>query len=111
MPCVAKKTKNRKKGFCFVPVFQNETGLCFSLLCYFIRLMYLSYISFVVKFLKMSNPGDGGAWWAAVYGVTQSRTQLKLLSSILGKIKVALDYLAFEVLAEFLVKPSAHANF
>ena len=21
--------------------------------------------------------GDGGAWWAAVYGVTQSRTQLK----------------------------------
>ena len=71
----------------------------------------MCYISFVVKFLKMSNPGDGGAWWAAVYGVTQSRTQLKLLSSILGKIKVALDYLAFEVLAEFLVKPSAHANF
>ena len=24
---------------------------------------------------------DGGAWWAAVYGVTQSRTQLKGLSS------------------------------
>ena len=24
---------------------------------------------------------DGGAWWAAVYGVTQSRTQLKWLSS------------------------------
>ena len=24
---------------------------------------------------------DGGAWWAAVYGVTQSRTQLKRLSS------------------------------
>ena len=22
---------------------------------------------------------DGGAWWAAVYGVAQSRTQLKLL--------------------------------
>ena len=22
------------------------------------------------------NPRDGGAWWAAVYGVTQSRTQL-----------------------------------
>ena len=26
-------------------------------------------------------PGTGGAWWAAVYGVTQSRTQLKRLSS------------------------------
>ena len=23
------------------------------------------------------NPRDGGAWWAAVYGVTQNRTQLK----------------------------------
>ena len=27
------------------------------------------------------NPRDGEAWWAAVYGVTQSRTQLKQLSS------------------------------
>ena len=26
-------------------------------------------------------PGTGGAWWAAVYGVTQSRTRLKGLSS------------------------------
>ena len=23
------------------------------------------------------NPRDGGAWWAAVYGVTQSQTRLK----------------------------------
>ena len=22
----------------------------------------------------LENPGDEGAWWAAVYGVTQSRT-------------------------------------
>ena len=25
----------------------------------------------------LGNPMDGGAWWAAVYGVAQSRTQLK----------------------------------
>ena len=25
----------------------------------------------------LENPMDGGAWWAAVYGVTQSRTRLK----------------------------------
>ena len=25
----------------------------------------------------MENPRDGGAWWAAVYGVAQSRTRLK----------------------------------
>ena len=27
------------------------------------------------------NPRDRGAWWAAVYGVVQSRTRLKRLSS------------------------------
>ena len=29
----------------------------------------------------LENPRDGGAWWAAVYGVTQSWTQLQQLSS------------------------------
>ena len=29
----------------------------------------------------LENPRDSGAWWAAVYGVTQSRTRLKRLSS------------------------------
>ena len=29
----------------------------------------------------LENPRDGGAWWAAVYGVAQSRTLLKRLSS------------------------------
>ena len=29
----------------------------------------------------LENPRDGGAWWASVYGVAQSRTRLKRLSS------------------------------
>ena len=29
----------------------------------------------------LENPRNGGAWWAAVYGVAQSRTRLKRLSS------------------------------
>ena len=29
----------------------------------------------------LENPRDGGAWWAAVYEVAQSRTRLKRLSS------------------------------
>ena len=29
----------------------------------------------------LENPRDGGVWWAAIYGVTQSRTRLKWLSS------------------------------
>ena len=31
----------------------------------------------------LENPRDGGAWWAAVYGVAQSQTWLKWLSSSL----------------------------
>ena len=30
----------------------------------------------------LDSPRDGGAWWAAVYGVSQSWTQLKWLSSM-----------------------------
>ena len=29
----------------------------------------------------LENPREGGAWWAAVYGVAQSQTRLKRLSS------------------------------
>ena len=29
----------------------------------------------------LENPRDGGAWWAAIYGVAQSRTRLKRLGS------------------------------
>ena len=41
----------------------------------------------------LENPRDGGAWWAAVYGVAQSRTRLKRLSSSssIGKIDAEAD--------------------
>ena len=29
----------------------------------------------------LENPRDGGAWWVAIYGVAQSQTRLKRLSS------------------------------
>ena len=35
----------------------------------------------------LENPRDGGAWWAAVYGVTQSRTRLRWLSSSSSSIR------------------------
>ena len=45
----------------------------------------LSDFTFAFHFLalekEMKNPRDGGAWWAAVYGVAQSQTRLKRLSS------------------------------
>ena len=49
----------------------------------------------------LENPRDGGAWWAAIYGVAQSRTRLKELSNFslgrgfhkVGSLKFR-DYLA-----------------
>ena len=37
----------------------------------------------------LENPRDGGAWWAAIYGVAQSWTQLKRLSSSSSSIKTS----------------------
>ena len=34
-----------------------------------------------LQYSCLENPRDGGAWWAAVYGVAQSRIRLKRLSS------------------------------
>ena len=34
-----------------------------------------------LQYSCLENPMDGGAWWAAIYGVTRSQTQLKWLSS------------------------------
>ena len=30
-----------------------------------------------LQYSCLENPRDGGAWWAAIYGVAQSGTQLK----------------------------------
>ena len=42
----------------------------------------------------LENPRDGGAWWAAVYGVPQSRTRLKQLSSSTSS-KLCTTYILF----------------
>ena len=34
-----------------------------------------------LQYSCLENPRDGGAWWAAVYGVAQSRTRLKWLAA------------------------------
>ena len=38
----------------------------------------------------LENPRDGGAWWAAVYGFTQSQTRLKWFSSSSSSMLIAL---------------------
>ena len=47
----------------------------------------------------LENPREGGAWGAAVYGVTQSRTRLKHLSS---SSSLPLKYRVFKLCMEFL---------
>ena len=40
----------------------------------------------------LENPRDGGAWLAAVYGVAQSRTRLKRLSSSSSRCVMVFQY-------------------
>ena len=50
----------------------------------------LSYIGegndYLLQYYCLENPRDRAAWWAAIYGVAQSRTRLKRLSSSSGSI-------------------------
>ena len=47
----------------------------------------------------LENPRDGGAWWAAVYGVSQSQTRLKRLSSSnSSKIYIFIIHLLWTIL-------------
>ena len=47
-----------------------------------------------LQYSCLENPRGGGAWWAAIYGVAQSQTRLKRLSSssssILYKVAIRL---------------------
>ena len=43
-----------------------------------------------LQYSCLENPRDRGAWWTAVYGVAQSRTQLKWLSSSSSSEKITL---------------------
>ena len=48
-------------------------------------------------FLPGENPREGRAWWAAVYGVTQSWTRLKQLSSSREFTPNDFYYLGYEI--------------
>ena len=50
----------------------------------------------------LENPRDRGAWWAAVYGVTQSWTQLKWLSSSSSSSSSMYCMRACSVMSNFL---------
>ena len=69
------------------PYMTNGKTIALIIWTFVGKVMFLLFnrLSRIVNTLQCScleNPRDWGAWWAAVYGVTQSRTRLKLLSSI-----------------------------
>ena len=47
-----------------------------------------------LQYSCLENPRDGGAWWAAIYGVAQSRTRLKWLISPRQHIEKQRHYFA-----------------
>ena len=49
----------------------------------------------------LENPRDGGAWWAAVCEVAQSRTQLKWLSSMVLENGISFFYFILSLAAQF----------
>ena len=52
----------------------------------------------------LENPKDGGAWWAAVYGVTQSWTRLKRLrSSSRSRLVIAFFSKSFNFMASVTI--------
>ena len=62
-------------------------------------------------------PGTGGAWWDAIYGVTQSRTRLKRLSSssslcrkVKPKFRIFIDSFESKLLAFPAWKGSSIGN-
>ena len=50
-------------------------------LLYSIQLTFREGNGNPLQYSCLENPMDEGAWWAAVYGVAQSGTRLKRLSS------------------------------
>ena len=75
----------------------GDSGVFNILWWYFHRCMYIYHFHFSLSRIGegngnplqcscLENPRDGGAWWAAVYGVAQSWTRLKRLSSSSSRI-------------------------
>ena len=67
-----------------VPLFKSEFLPCltaFELNIHIPRTQFREGNGTSLQYSCLENPRDRGAWWAAIYGVAQSRTRLKRRSS------------------------------
>ena len=69
--------------FLFYHIFfcSQQQPLYWTFALFIICLIEFCYTCFCPQVACLENPRDGGAWWAAVYGVARSWTRLKWLSS------------------------------
>ena len=58
----------------------------------------------------LENPRDGGAWWAAIYGVAQIRTRLKRLSSAHSPSSPQLRLPTRFLISEHSCPPTLHTH-
>ena len=72
----------------------------------------LSLFPFPLQCSCLENPRDGGAWWAAIYGVTQSWTRLNWLSSCSSSSSVCMSIpISQLILPSPLSLPTDHRKF
>ena len=63
-----------------------------------------------LQYSCLENPRDRGAWWAAVYGVAQSRTWLKWLSSSSSSIQAGMRQWSTPILFPHFIFIDANAE-
>ena len=71
-----------EQGFYFLGKVRWEIFICF------LNLNLLICRVTPLQYSCLENSRDGGAWWAAVYGVAQSQIQLRWLSSSSSRVKI-----------------------
>ena len=62
-----------------------------------------------LQYSCLETPMDGGAWWAAVYGVAQSRTRLKRLSSSSNIVGLEVRQCWYRIVPFPMVYPFLHS--
>ena len=70
-----------KSYLTFISLMISDTEQLFVYLLVICMSSLEKYLNRSSAYFCLENPRDSGAWWAAVYGVAQSRTRLKRLSS------------------------------
>ena len=61
-----------------------------------------------LQYSCLENPMDGGAWWAAVHGVTKSRTRLKGLSSRVFRVSRLKQLSMHAFILSLQMEPAIH---